>query len=114
MNSSAMSSLMTHELVQVGHTKRRTNCTQVRKMVATIINSALSTERGNLAQLMKHDINTQKKNYDLSQIDCHAARMSNIVGKMVQQQRVTADDLQEEVACKSYKIQIKLPCKIRY
>ena len=99
VNSSSVSSIMTRELVRAGF-KGRSNCTQVRKMVATIVNSIMSNERGNLAILMKHDLETQKKHYDLSQKDYNAARMSNIVGKLVAQQNVTKEDLEEEISCK--------------
>ena len=91
VNSSSVSSIMTSELVRVGSElvrvghKGTSNCTQVRKMVATIVNSVLSNERGNLAILMKQDIDTQKKIYNMSQKDCNAARMSKIIAKMVAQ-----------------------------
>lgn len=67
-----------------------------------MVNSVMAQERGDLAKFMKHSQRTQATFYDLSLQDARAARMSNIVQKLVSQQPITKEDIENETECMQY------------
>lgn len=63
------------------------------------MNSVFDGESSNIASLLKHSEKTSKKYYNLSQSDVRAARMSNIIDKVVRGEAPTDQDLAPARSC---------------
>ena len=77
----------------------KVNCTKIRKMSSTAVGGALPGERGEMAELMKHDEKTAKRFYRLTQRAVGAGRSSNILRKLVTGQRISKEDMKTRRSC---------------
>lgn len=98
MSQSEVANVITRELIRAGGRDVRSSCTIMRKSIVSILlqmNLGARTEQ-DLASLMKHSQNMQKKTYDIRVADNAMAKMSGLVFKVMAGKNLNEHDLVEE------------------